>query len=61
MCALPASGTATLETTMMEFPQCYCTVSPITYGIGKMVVNVSHVILCFKAAKSFGGFHSAQS
>jgi len=41
---LAASGTATLETAMMELPTVLLyRVSPITYGIGKMVVNVSHV------------------
>ncbi|MDU6902772.1 MAG: lipid-A-disaccharide synthase [Veillonella sp.] len=41
---LAASGTATLETAMMELPTVLLyRVSPITYGIGKMVVNVTHV------------------
>ena len=41
---LAASGTATLETAMMELPTILLyKVSPITYGIGKMVVNLSHV------------------
>ena len=41
---LAASGTATLETAMMELPTILLyRVSPITYGIGKMVVNVTHV------------------
>ena len=41
---LAASGTATLETAMMELPMVLLyRVSPITYGIGKMVVNVTHV------------------
>lgn len=41
---LAASGTATLETAMMELPTVLLyKVSPITYGIGKMVVNVPHV------------------
>ena len=38
---LAASGTATLETAMMELPTVLLyKVSPITYGIGKMVVNL---------------------
>lgn len=41
---LAASGTATLETAMMELPTILLyKVSPITYGIGKMVVNLTHV------------------
>ena len=41
---LAASGTATLETAMMELPTVLLyKVSPITYGIGKMVVNLTHV------------------
>lgn len=41
---LAASGTATLETAMMGLPTILLyKVSPITYGIGKMVVNLSHV------------------
>ncbi len=41
---LAASGTATLEAAMMELPTILLyKVSPITYGIGKMVVNLTHV------------------
>lgn len=41
---LAASGTATLETALMELPTVLVyKVSPITYGIAKMVVNVTHV------------------
>ena len=41
---LAASGTATLETAMMELPTVLLyKVSLITYGIGKMVVNLTHV------------------
>ena len=41
---LAASGTATLETAIMELPTVLLyKVSPITYGIGKMVVNLTHV------------------
>lgn len=41
---LAASGTATLETAMMELPTILLyKVSPITYGIAKLVVNLTHV------------------
>ena len=41
---LAASGTATLETAMMELPTVLLyQVSPVTYGLGKMLVNLNFV------------------
>lgn len=41
---LAASGTATLETALMELPTILLyRLSPITYGLGKLLVNLSHV------------------
>ncbi|MFH1487511.1 MAG: lipid-A-disaccharide synthase [Pseudomonadota bacterium] len=44
--AFVASGTATLETAMMEVPMIVTyRVSPISYRIGKMVIRVPHIAL----------------
>ena len=59
---LAASGTATLETAMMELPTVLLyKVSPITYGIGKMVVNITHVGLpiLWQGRKSYLNYYKA--
>ncbi|MBI5892128.1 MAG: lipid-A-disaccharide synthase [Deltaproteobacteria bacterium] len=44
--AIVASGTATLETALMETPMVVVyKVSPITYWIGRMLVHVAHISL----------------